>query len=324
MTTSTIRNVEHEITIGAPAAQVYDLVADVEKWPEIFPPTVHALQAESDGRSELIRIWATANGTARSWTSKREHDPGKRTIAFRQAKSVSPVGGMGGKWIVEPVSGEQCHVRLLHDYFASTDNPADLEWIGQAVDRNSTAELRALKERAELNGTGQLISFADTVEVDGRARDVYDFLNEAQFWQERLPHVSRVWLEEETPGLQILEMDTCAKDGSVHTTRSVRVCQPCETIIYKQIILPPLMLLHTGRWLIEPGPGGGVAVTSRHTVRINPDRIAQVLGDGADLATAQAGVRAALSANSLATLRLAKAYAEEAGSRVAPSRTGSA
>ncbi|HET9895094.1 MAG TPA: aromatase/cyclase [Streptosporangiaceae bacterium] len=318
--TSTIRNVEHEITIGAPAGQVYELIADVGKWPEIFPPTVHAEQAESDGDRELIRIWATANGKARSWTSKREHDPGKLTIAFRQAKSVHPVGGMGGQWIVEPVSRAQCRVRLLHDYSARTDSAADLEWIGQAVDRNSTSELRALKERAELDGTGQLITFADTVDVDGGAQDVYDFLNQAQLWQERLPHVSRVWLEEETPGLQVLEMDTRAKDGSVHTTRSVRVCQPCDTIIYKQIILPPLMLLHTGRWLIEPRPGGGVSVTSRHTVRINPDRIAEILGAGADLAAATNGVRAALSANSMATLKLAKAHAETAQAETAGSR----
>lgn len=329
MTTSTIREVEHEITIGAPAARVYELIADVGQWPEMFPPTVHAIQAEQGQaeqgqaekgqHSELIRIWATANGTARSWTSRRQHDPAKLTIGFRQERSVAPVGGMGGLWMVEPVSDGQCQVRLRHDYFACNDNPADLEWIGQAVDRNSTAELTALKERAELDSTGELFSFADTVEVDGSARDVYDFLNEAQLWRERLPHVARVSLEEETPGLQILEMDTRAKDGSVHTTRSVRVCQPCASIIYKQIVLPPLMLLHTGRWLIEPREGGGVAVTSRHTVRINPDRIAGILGPGATLLTAQDGVRAALSANSLATLTLAKAHAEEAGRRLAAS-----
>ena len=312
-TASTIQQVEHEITIAAPATDVYELIADVSKWPEMFPPTVHAEQAELMKDSELIRIWATANGTARSWTSRRQHDPGQLTISFRQAKSVAPVGGMGGQWVIEPVSQAQCHVRLIHDYWSLSDNPADLEWIGQAVDRNSTAELRALKERAELSGTGELITFADTVGVDGCARDVYDFLNEAQLWQERLPHVTRVTLEEETPGLQILEMDTRGKDGSVHTTRSVRVCQSPDSIIYKQIVLPPLMLLHTGRWLIEPIAGGGVAVTSRHTVRINPDRVTEILGAGAGLADAQDGVRAALSANSLATLKLAKAYAEEAG-----------
>lgn len=313
MTTSTIHNVEHEITICAPADRVYEIIEDVERWPEIFPPTVHAECVERVGDSELIRIWATANGAARTWTSRRHHDAGRMSIEFRQERSQHPVGGMGGTWIVEPISGSQCHVRLLHDYFAATDDPADLELIATAVDRNSKSELGALKDGVERGEAGQIYSFEDTVEVDGAARAVYDFLNEAQLWRERLPHVARVSLEEETPGLQLLEMDTRDKDGSVHTTRSVRVCRQHDSIVYKQIVLPPLVALHTGRWTIKERDIGGVSVTSRHTVRINADRIADVLGANADVASAQQAVRGALSANSMATLRLAKTFAEEAG-----------
>jgi aromatase len=233
------------------------------------------------------------------------------SIGFRQEQSQAPVGGMGGTWVVEPGAGGTCHVRLLHDYFAASGLPADVEWIAQAVDRNSTAELRALKSAAEAGGEHSVLTFADTVEVDGAAEDVYDFLNEAQRWKERLPHVQRVSLEEETPGLQVLEMDTRAKDGSVHVTRSVRVCQPHSRIIYKQIVLPALLLLHTGRWLIEQRAPGQLQVTSEHTVRLDSSRIAGVLGPDADMAAAQAFVRGALSGNSLATLRLAKRYAED-------------
>ncbi len=319
MTSSAVRETEHEVKIGASAERVYGLITDVGTWPEIFPPTVHAECVERDGNSELIRLWATANGTAKTWTSRRQHDPERLSVSFRQERSQPPVGGMGGTWVVEPVSETECQVRLRHDFFAVSDNPADLEWISQAVDRNSTAELQALKTSAELIGPDQLITFDDTVTVDGRAEDVYHFLNEAQLWSQRLPHVSRVSLQEETPGLQILEMDTSTKDGAVHTTRSVRVCQPYASIVYKQVVVPALMTLHTGRWLIEErGDGGGVSVTSRHTVRVNRARIADVLGAGVDVATAQETVRTALSGNSLATLRTAKAYAEAlAGPRAA-------
>jgi aromatase len=310
-----VRDVEHRLNVSAPAWRVYELIAEVDKWPEIFPPTVHAECVDKDGNSELIRIWATANGTAKTWTSRREHDLAQMSIAFRQERSQHPVGGMGGKWVVQPINESECQVRLLHDFFAASDDPADLDWISQAVDRNSTAELHALKTSAELTGPEQLITFEDTVEVDGSAKDVYDFLNEAQRWEERLPHVARVSLEEETSGLQILEMDTSTKDGSVHTTRSVRVCQPHNSIVYKQIVVPALMTLHTGRWLITVRDGGGVSVTSRHTVRINTGSIADVLGPSADLPTAQETVRKALSGNSLTTLRAAKAYAEGAASK---------
>jgi aromatase len=315
VTMSAVRETEHEINVAAPAGQVYALIADVDRWPTIFPPTVHAECVERDGNSEVIRLWATANGTAKSWTSRREHDPERMSVSFRQERSQHPVGGMGGQWVIEPVSATECRVRLLHDFFAASDDPADLDWVSQAVDRNSTSELQALKTSAELTGLDQLITFDDTVTVDGSAEDVYDFLNEAQLWEQRLSHVARVLLEEETPGLQILEMDTSTKDGSVHTTRSVRVCKPHTTIVYKQVVLPALMTLHTGHWLIEELAGSGVSVTSRHTVKINTANIARVLGPDADVSTAQEFVRKALSGNSTSTLRVAKAHAEGSGRR---------
>lgn len=313
-----VRETEHTVGVAAPAARVYELIADVGRWPEVFPPTIHAECLDRDGDGELIRIWATANGKAKTWTSRRRHDPRRMSVSFRQERSQHPVGGMGGEWVIEPVSESECRVRLLHDFFAAGDDPADLDWISQAVDRNSTAELDALKTSVELSGPDRLLTFDDTVLVDGSAKDVYDFLNEAQLWQQRLPHVARVSLEEETPGLQILEMDTTTKDGATHTTRSVRVCRPYTDIVYKQIVTPALMTLHTGRWLIEERDGAGVSVTSRHTVRINTARIAEVLGPGADVATAKETVRKALSGNSLVTLHAAKAYAEgSAGGRAA-------
>jgi aromatase len=141
---------------------------------------------------------------------------------------------------------------------------------------------------------------------------VFDFLNEANLWNVRLPHVARVDLTEPTPGVQVLEMDTLTKDGKKHTTRSVRVCFPTERIVYKQIVLPALMTLHTGCWTIaaDPADGAALTVTSQHTVSINEANIHRVLGPDADVAAARTFVQGALSANSLATLRHAKEFAE--------------
>ena len=309
---SAVQRAVHEIAVSAPADRVYALIADVAKWPQLFGPTIHAEQVERDGQSEQIRIWATANETAKTWTSRRRLDPAARTIEFRQERSQHPVGGMGGTWAIEPLAGAECKVRLTHDYFAATADPADLDWIAQAVDRNSTVELQALKSAAEADDARTLLTFADTVEVNGAAADVYDFINEADQWEQRLPHVLKVDLREDEPGLQILEMDTRAGDGSVHTTKSVRVCAPHHDIRYKQVVLPGLLTLHTGRWLIEERAPSLVSVTSEHTIRIDESRITAILGEDADLAAAQAFVRRALSGNSLATLEHAKAHAERA------------
>jgi aromatase len=305
------REVEHEITIAAPAEAVYRLIAEVENWPRIFPPTVYVDHVERTDHEERIRIWATANGAAKNWTSRRTLDPQALRIEFRQEVSAPPVAAMGGTWIIEPLSGGGSRVRLLHDYRAIDDDPDDLKWIDEAVDRNSRSELAALKTNVELavGSEDLLLSFADTVRIDGSAKDVYDFVNEAQLWKERLPHVARVELTEDTPGLQILEMDTLTKDGSTHTTKSVRVTFPHQRIVYKQITVPALMTLHTGYWLFEER-ADGVDATSQHTVVINTANIAAILGEQATVEDAKAYVRNALSTNSRATLGHAKDYAE--------------
>ncbi|MER7670878.1 aromatase/cyclase [Kitasatospora sp. NPDC096128] len=308
----TVREVEHEITIAAAAAEVYRLIAEVENWPLIFPPSVYVDHVERGEREERIRIWATANGEAKGWTSRRTLDPEGLRITFRQEVPAAPVAAMGGTWIIEPLGADGSRVRLLHDYRAVDDDPEKLAWIDQAVDRNSRSELASLKSNVErVTGAAELtLSFTDTVEIKGSARDVYDFINEAQLWSERLPHVAEVSLTESTPGLQTLRMDTTTKDGSVHTTESVRVCFPHHRIAYKQTTLPALMNLHTGYWQLDEGDDGVTTATSQHTVVLNTENITRILGEEAGIPQAREFIRNALGANSRATLGHAKEYAE--------------
>ncbi|MFC8721789.1 aromatase/cyclase [Kitasatospora sp. NPDC057198] len=307
--TAAAHHTEHRIEVAAPVDTVYGLVADVTGWPRVFGPTVHAEQLELDGRTERIRLWATANGAVKTWISRRELDPAAHRVAFRQEVSQSPVASMGGEWILEALPGGRTSVLLTHDYTAVDDVPDAEQWIAQAVDRNSTAELAALRGAAEGAAEGLELTFADTVEIDGPAEAVREFLYRAEEWEKRLPHVSRVVLREDTPGLQHLEMDTTAKDGSTHTTASVRVALADGRLVYKQLVLPPLLDLHLGCWTLTPTPRGTVDATSEHTIRINPERLA-LLGEGTTVADAKAYVRTALGTNSTATLRHAKAYAE--------------
>jgi aromatase len=310
----TTREVEHEITISAPAAAVYRLLAEVTNWPRIFPPTIYADREETGTGEERIRIWATANGEPKSWTSRRTLDPGSLRIIFRQEVPAPPVAAMGGTWIVEPLDEGACRVRLLHDYRAVDDDPHDLLWIERAVDRNSTSELAALKENVERAHAAQTqeltFSFTDTVRIEGSAKDAFAFVNEAGSWPERLPHVARVRFTEDTPGLQELEMDTRAEDGSTHTTKSYRVVLGHHRIAYKQVTLPALMTLHTGVWTFEETEDSGATASSQHTVTLNTENIARILGPEATAADARAYVQSALSTNSLATLGHAKAHAE--------------
>lgn len=306
------REVEHQVTVAAPADAIYELIAAVENWPHIFPPTVYVDQVERSGSDERIRIWATANGEVKNWTSRRVLAPEQLRIEFRQEVSAPPVASMGGAWVIEALSETESRVRLEHDYRAVDDDPDSLAWIDRAVDQNSRSELESLRSNVEATvgrAADLVLSFEDSVQVEGSAKDLYDFVNEAALWKERLAHVSWVSLVEETPGVQVLAMDTQTKDGGTHRTESVRVCFPHHRIVYKQTTLPALMSLHTGVWRFEESDEGVVA-TSQHTVAINEANITKVLGDDAGVADARTFVRNALGANSRATLGYAKEYAE--------------
>ncbi|MFB7274548.1 aromatase/cyclase [Streptomyces sp. NPDC056244] len=313
---------EHSITVAAPQAVVYGLIADVAGWPAVFGPTVHVdVLEEADperGGEQLLRIWATANGQVRAWTSRRVLDPAARTVLFRQTVPAAPVASMGGEWRVESAGDGTSRVVLLHDYRAVDDDPAAEELIARAVDRNSLAELAALKEAAE---QGELrdelhFVFSDSETVAGDAGDVYTFLDRADLWPQRLPHVSRLDLTEDEPGVQHMDMDTRSPDGSVHNTTSIRVCFADRgLIVYKQLKVPVAMSGHTGRWEIEPLGDGTVRVTSWHTVTLDPEGVRKALGPEATPAEARALVRKALGTNSSTTLRHARRFAEEARAR---------
>ncbi|MFI9168496.1 aromatase/cyclase [Streptomyces lincolnensis] len=299
----------HEIKISAPAETVYGLLARAEDWPRLFPPNIHVEQVECGEHEERIRIWATAGDTVKNWTSHRRLDPEHLRIRFRQEITAPPVAAMGGEWHIEALPSGESVVRLAHDYRAA--DSASLAWLHDVVDRNSRSELDSLKSLAESPvDDGLTCSFEDTVRIRGEVGDVYDFIDRADLWTERLPHVLAVRLQEPAPGLQTLEMDTLAKDGSSHTTRSYRVGLPPHRIVYKQVTLPALLTLHTGRWTIVPADGGGVTASSQHTFTVDADAVEKVLGAGATVPDAVAYARTALSTNSLATLSLAREHAE--------------
>ncbi len=300
----------HEIKTSAPAETVYRLLALAEDWPRLFPPNIYVDHVERGEREERIRVWATAGDTVKNWTSHRTLDPENLRIHFRQEASAPPVAAMSGAWHIEALPSGESLVRLTHDYRAVDEE--SLAWLDDVVDRNSRSELESLKGIAESGGPDELTcSFEDTVRIRGTARDVYDFIYEANLWTERLPHVVSVRLDDQTPGLQTLEMDTLSKDGTAHTTKSYRVGLAPHRIAYKQITLPPLITLHTGRWTITPTEDGdGVSASSQHTFTVNPDTIEKILGADATVRDAIEYVRTALSTNSLATLTIAKAHAE--------------
>ncbi|WP_030870408.1 aromatase/cyclase [Streptomyces sp. NRRL F-2747] len=319
MAAERVHRLVHETEVAAPAGVVYGLIADPVQWPLYFPPNVYVERLEFDGVNERLRMWATANGRVKSWTSRRVLDAAARRIEFRQEVPAAPLSAMTGTWIVEPLGAERSRLVLLHDFSVAGDRAEDVEWVERATDTNSRAELGNLARLGERWGRldDLVMSFEDTVRVDAPPELVYAFLERAERWPELLPHVSRLELTEpeELPGVQVMAMDTLTADGSAHTTESVRVCFPAAgRIVYKQTRTPALMSAHTGAWTVTGGAYGST-VTSRHGVVLREEAVAGVLGASADLAAARRYVREALGRNSTATMTHAKRYAESALAR---------
>ncbi|HEY3258729.1 MAG TPA: aromatase/cyclase [Pseudonocardiaceae bacterium] len=301
----------HTAFVAAPPRAVYELIADVTRWPYIFPSIVHVERLAGGATSERLRLWTVGNGAVRSCVSRRTLDPDGLRIRFRQEPPWPPVAAMSGEWVFIPLPGEATSVVLLHGFRAIGDDEANTALIKQAVDRSSTAELAALKSTAELGDRLQTLvhSFADSMIVKAPLGTVYEFLYRVQDWPQRLPHVRRLIADEAVPNVQTVEMDATVADGSTHTTRMVRVCFPYHNIVYKQTQPPDVLAAHLGGWHLFP-TADGVRLTAHNTVMIRPGKADTMLGQNGTVERARELVRQGLRRHCVETLAHAKHLTE--------------
>jgi aromatase len=318
--TAATSTVMHTATMRAAPGDVYSLVADVTRWPVVFGPTVHVEHLYRDETTERFAIWALVNGRVVHWTSARTLDPAGPRIDFKQEHSMPPVASMGGTWEFRDWQQGGTQVLLRHE-FATTDGSADGEAsLREALDRNSDSELGALRQVAESGypADALIFEFEDAIQIAGPAAAAYEFIDRADQWHRRLPHVRQVSLEEPAPGIQHLTMETVTADDAAHTTSSVRVCTPNRWIAYKQTVAPVPLLGHSGTWSFRDLGDSACHVVARHLVMLDPALLSPegtgaATSSGIQPLSAVAGrVKAALSGNSMATLEHARKFAEQA------------
>ncbi|UKY51768.1 SRPBCC family protein [Streptomyces inhibens] len=302
--------VEDTVVIAAPAAAVRELILDVEAWPQLHRPAVHAEILESSEDGDLIQHWSVVDDhTVRTWTMRR--NVVGENITFAHEPASAPFADVVGGWTVQEQPDGSTSVRMFHEFTLIEENAETVAQKTESMRRGAADYLKTLKFAAEnaADLEERIISFEDPLFVAGSVEDAYRYLYEADKWAERIPHVIRLELEENTPNIQFFDMDTKSSDGSEHTTRSVRICLPNNKIVYKQTTPPKTLDAHTGHWLFTETPEG-VIVSSRHTATIRPEGL-NLLGEGTTVQGARKYLRRVLSANSMGNLRLTKVYAEE-------------
>ncbi|MEU5384422.1 aromatase/cyclase [Kitasatospora cineracea] len=311
MADARVHHMIHEVVAAAPAGVVYGLIADATRWPLFFPPCVHVEQLDFDGTRERLRMWVTAGEEIKSWVSSRYLDVERLQVEFTMDLPAAPAESMVGIWAVEPLGDSSCRVTLEHAFTVAGDDPAAAAWVEAATVANSSSQLDRLADIAErwARLDDLVWSFEDVVHVNAPAELVFDFLYRVENWPAGLPHVNRIDLAEDAPGVQRVSMGSLSLDGGAHSTESVRICFPgAQRIVYKQTHTSPLMAAHSGEWSIEPDESG-VNLISRHDVLLREEAIEQVLGRGADALDAGRHLGEALGQASLTVLRHATQYA---------------
>ncbi|MFI7146071.1 aromatase/cyclase [Nonomuraea sp. NPDC050022] len=304
--------VVRDVTVPATAETVYAIVADLSSWPQFHPWAVHAEVCRRDISGTLVQHWAlTDRAAVRTWRARWQFDPAVRRIRFTHETPPAPLRSLEGEWTFDDRPGGTCQVTLRHTMTCLPGERDQVRDLALGIERNTQELLETARDTAtrweELRSL--VLSFEDRVFIAGSIHDAYTFLYEAGAWPDRIPHVSRLVLEEPSPGIQFFDMDTKAPDGSTHSTRSVRVCRPHHLIVYKQTVLPALLDAHTGHWSFLETPEG-VLASARHTVTIKRSALG-LLGDTATVSDARRYLRRALSIHSVRNLNLAKDHAEE-------------
>jgi aromatase len=145
---------EHTITVAASADTVYDVLADVEGYARLFPPTESVTMIEESDTHQIARLVVDVSGQRQSWVSRRDLDRGQGTIAYRQLENAPMVAYMGGEWRALPLGANRTQLVITHDFAARPTDAVPTEeqateLLKAAVERNSHADLAAVRQEAE-------------------------------------------------------------------------------------------------------------------------------------------------------------------------------
>jgi ribosome-associated toxin RatA of RatAB toxin-antitoxin module len=161
---------EHTVTVSAPLDLVWQILLDVEGYGDIFPPTQRVDLLESGDGYQIARLFVEVNGELNSWTSRRDIDSGRHVIAYRQLETAPIVGRMGGEWRAFALAPDRTQLVLTHDFevrsavdglVAGRYAPNEAErLLCAAVERNSVADLNAVKSEAERRVSSELVALS--------------------------------------------------------------------------------------------------------------------------------------------------------------------
>jgi len=105
-----MREVRRSATVQQPPARIYELINDIEAYPQFVPGITHA-RVESRSKDDIVATLGVRRGPLQTeFTTRNELEPDKR-IFMRLLRG--PFKTLEGEWTLTPVGRGGCRIDLV-------------------------------------------------------------------------------------------------------------------------------------------------------------------------------------------------------------------
>ncbi len=138
-----MHSVERSVLVPHSAAQMFDLVADVEKYPEFMPWCGGTTVSHRDAHGMQASITIALAGLKQTFTTRNEHDyPKKINLELVDG----PFSVLKGEWLFTSLSDDACKVVFTLQYEFSSRTLETL--VGPIFNRIATSFIDSFTQRA--------------------------------------------------------------------------------------------------------------------------------------------------------------------------------
>jgi aromatase len=144
---------DSSIVISAPIELVWQMMNDVENWPNLFTEysDTEILRRDGDTIRFRITMHPDENNQVWSWVSERTVDPVTYTTRSHRIET-GPFEYMNIEWTFEPTNGGT-RMRWVQDFAMKADAPANDEQMEDYINKNTEIQMNVIKERIERAAT---------------------------------------------------------------------------------------------------------------------------------------------------------------------------
>jgi ribosome-associated toxin RatA of RatAB toxin-antitoxin module len=142
-----MKSVHKSVLIWYAAQEMYDLVVDVERYPQFLPWCDHGKVIERHDHGMTAEVGIAFKAVRQSFTTRNEHVPGREV---RLHLVNGPFSRLEGVWTFSPVGGageRACRVDLKLDYGFSSALLGTL--VGPVFDKIAGSLVDAFVQRAQ-------------------------------------------------------------------------------------------------------------------------------------------------------------------------------